>query len=361
MSRSPSASEGQPPIRQLVTKGNEMTRIKAIHIKNPGNIGWTACGVRWAGCFTEVTLTSGQATCRNCTGTRQFKNLVLREIGAEHKTPKRKPKSDNAAATPQPPPKTNGSRPIVDLVVEDLQARKEFGLRKYGTPLQAHNGRDALMDLFQELLDAVLYCKQLIVERDTHNKTETTTDTFSAEDYQNKLLLLKNTMNPVIRSLLTTGSYDRDDCVLFSTKPDISTALKVPNDEPTSERLECMAADWACRVVVPMALDAAGFEDQAASLRALKPVVDKPTAQAAMTACIDVSSSSAKVHTNAHKTAYYAAHAAVHVVNKDTWGSINPAFYATVSANLAIQTGASKTLIQDSLMDLFCRMCKTAD
>ena len=32
------------------------------------------------------------------------------------------------------------------LLIEKLQQRREFGLRKYGTPLQAFNGRSALED-----------------------------------------------------------------------------------------------------------------------------------------------------------------------------------------------------------------------
>jgi len=76
----------------------------------------------------------------------------------------------NAAATPQPAPVGDGAV-ILDLVVEDLKARSEMGERKYGTKLRAHNGRDALMDLYQEILDAAAYAKQLLVERDTRRDT----------------------------------------------------------------------------------------------------------------------------------------------------------------------------------------------
>jgi hypothetical protein len=41
-----------------------------------------------------------------------------------------------------------------------------LGVRKYGTPLQAHNGRDGLMDAYQEALDLAVYLRQLIAERD---------------------------------------------------------------------------------------------------------------------------------------------------------------------------------------------------
>lgn len=61
-------------------------------------------------------------------------------------------------------PKPNKSKPVVDTVVEDLKKRKSLGIKKYGTPLQAHNGRSALQDLYEELLDACCYVKQRLIE-----------------------------------------------------------------------------------------------------------------------------------------------------------------------------------------------------
>ena len=65
----------------------------------------------------------------------------------------------------QPKPTPNNSEPIVDQVIKDLQERKKVGIERYGTPLQANNGRDALQDLYEELLDAVQYIKQVMEER----------------------------------------------------------------------------------------------------------------------------------------------------------------------------------------------------
>ncbi len=39
------------------------------------------------------------------------------------------------------------------------QARHEFGLAKYGTPLRTANGRDALVDALQEALDGMVYAR----------------------------------------------------------------------------------------------------------------------------------------------------------------------------------------------------------
>lgn len=65
----------------------------------------------------------------------------------------------------QSQPETNNSQPIVDMVIEDLAARKEYGVKTYGTPLQANNGRDALVDAYQEALDLCIYLRQVIEER----------------------------------------------------------------------------------------------------------------------------------------------------------------------------------------------------
>lgn len=69
----------------------------------------------------------------------------------------------------QPSPKSNDSPHICDLVVNDLQVRKFFGVQKYGTPLQAGNGRDALQDAYEEALDLCQYLKQAIEERNASN------------------------------------------------------------------------------------------------------------------------------------------------------------------------------------------------
>ena len=65
----------------------------------------------------------------------------------------------------QPAPKPNGNQPIVDLVMMDILARKVAGVKKYGTPLQANNGRDALQDAYEEALDLAIYLRQAIEER----------------------------------------------------------------------------------------------------------------------------------------------------------------------------------------------------
>jgi len=64
----------------------------------------------------------------------------------------------------QPAPEP-GRVKVLDLVVRDLVDRAEAGNKKYGTYLETGNGRDALIDAYQEALDLCMYLRQAIEER----------------------------------------------------------------------------------------------------------------------------------------------------------------------------------------------------
>jgi hypothetical protein len=70
------------------------------------------------------------------------------------------------SATEQPDPIQNEKPACWDLVMKDMRDRDAWGRAKYGTPLQPFNGRDALTDTYQELLDACVYMRQQLFERD---------------------------------------------------------------------------------------------------------------------------------------------------------------------------------------------------
>ena len=70
------------------------------------------------------------------------------------------------SATEQPAPVHNNKPACWDLVMKDMTDRDRWGRSKYGTPLQPFNGRDALTDCYKEILDACVYMRQLIYERD---------------------------------------------------------------------------------------------------------------------------------------------------------------------------------------------------
>lgn len=62
-------------------------------------------------------------------------------------------------------PIPNGRDSVQSLVRADLKQREQLGIARYGTPLQAHNGRDALRDAYEEALDLACYLRQAIEER----------------------------------------------------------------------------------------------------------------------------------------------------------------------------------------------------
>lgn len=67
--------------------------------------------------------------------------------------------------------KPNGKgESIFPLVIKDLQEREKAGIETYGESLRANNGRNALQDLYEELLDAALYVKQAMVEATTNER-----------------------------------------------------------------------------------------------------------------------------------------------------------------------------------------------
>lgn len=68
-------------------------------------------------------------------------------------------------SAPEPAPVANDNPSIHDLVIDDMKARKQFGLDKYGTLLQAGNGRKSLVDAYQETLDLCVYLRQFIEEQ----------------------------------------------------------------------------------------------------------------------------------------------------------------------------------------------------
>lgn len=67
--------------------------------------------------------------------------------------------------TEQPMPTPTGAPSVQGMVIADLQVRLQVGIQRYGTALQPNNGRDALRDLYEELLDAACYARQAIAER----------------------------------------------------------------------------------------------------------------------------------------------------------------------------------------------------
>ena len=74
--------------------------------------------------------------------------------------------SESVSTTPEPDPKPSTHPAVWSLVIEDMRARDEMGAKRYRTRLQPFNGRRALVDAYQEVLDLAVYLRQLIYEEE---------------------------------------------------------------------------------------------------------------------------------------------------------------------------------------------------
>lgn len=82
---------------------------------------------------------------------------------ADQPTPERAGRDGDS----QPLPTPNGHADVQSAVIRDIEARRDIGIRRYGTALQPHNGRDALLDAYEEAIDLAMYLKQALIERET--------------------------------------------------------------------------------------------------------------------------------------------------------------------------------------------------
>lgn len=71
----------------------------------------------------------------------------------------------------QPLPVGNDLPVMHDLVIEDLRKRLEVGIKRYGQPLQPFNGRNALRDAYEEVLDLTVYLRQALWEAERGSQT----------------------------------------------------------------------------------------------------------------------------------------------------------------------------------------------
>lgn len=56
------------------------------------------------------------------------------------------------------------AREVIDATLADMRERDRVGRERYGTPLTTHNGRDHLVDAYQEALDGVVYLRAHLEE-----------------------------------------------------------------------------------------------------------------------------------------------------------------------------------------------------
>lgn len=59
-----------------------------------------------------------------------------------------------------------GKQSVTQAVITDLRQREQVGIRRYGRTLETFNGRNALIDAYEEVLDLAQYIKQVLMEDD---------------------------------------------------------------------------------------------------------------------------------------------------------------------------------------------------
>ena len=82
-------------------------------------------------------------------------------------TPSEWDAASKKAYASQPRPMPNNHMATWGLVIADMAMRNNIGVQKYGTPLQPFNGRNSLVDAYEEVLDLAVYLKNAIVETET--------------------------------------------------------------------------------------------------------------------------------------------------------------------------------------------------
>lgn len=69
-----------------------------------------------------------------------------------------RPRGLGSPILPEPKPIHNNHPAVWDLVIADMRDRDLFGRKRYGTPLQPFNGRNALLYVYQvTILATIIY------------------------------------------------------------------------------------------------------------------------------------------------------------------------------------------------------------
>jgi len=117
--------------------------------------------------------------------------------------------------TPEPAPIPNAGQPVWPLAITDIKEyacqfgerrkaaevaclialdgceRNDIGTKKYGTPLCVGDGRNALVDAYQESLDLLVYLRKEIEEGQGVSREDENTLAVVYEDAMSVVLLLK--------------------------------------------------------------------------------------------------------------------------------------------------------------------------
>ena len=159
----------------VITKGNKVNEVHVAHyntvddiiVVNEGGVTYRKGNpITW-----PTDATDGmQAIVDVKAGTLRFAydwwpRAVTEFVVSEYVEPFVSVEDCDPATVKQSTPKGKGN-PILGMVLADLTNRALEGKEKYGEPLLANNGRNALWDAYQEALDLAMYLRQAIEEQE---------------------------------------------------------------------------------------------------------------------------------------------------------------------------------------------------
>lgn len=160
---------------------------------------------------------------------------------------------------------------------------------------------------------------------------------------------------PVIRRFIIATNDSMPESLLGDLYGPLAWEIlgTATGDPKIEQQRACKLADWAVRQIAPIALEADGFTKYADSLRALPPIADEQSANAAAGAArAAANATNAAYSTNA---AAYAAYAAVRAYNAAA-NAANAA-YTTNAAADAVDAASSAASYTAAYTENVWRMC----
>lgn len=96
----------------------------------------------------------------------QWTEQAMSAVREGYSDPPSRPTREGREGDTQPLPTASNTPIMHELVQADLAERLRVGIERYGQPLQAFNGRNALRDAYEEVLDLAVYLRQAIYEQE---------------------------------------------------------------------------------------------------------------------------------------------------------------------------------------------------
>ena len=91
---------------------------------------------------------------------------------------------------------------VLPLVIVDMHARDSFGLQHYGIPLTSGDGRDHLVEAYEEMLDASVYLTNALDEHGVGLTTDLTKEAFPDKAHRWYLHDVQQLCTSQIRALI---------------------------------------------------------------------------------------------------------------------------------------------------------------